>query len=116
MRVAGWPGLRSRRERGPNAHGVRAYYGEDPALYEARSVVTHAPNFGVPLFLAVAEFENPYLDAYTAEFAFRVGMARGQMPRFLQLSGQNHTSMVAHFDAGEELFDRTLLEWVRELP
>ena len=50
-----------------NAHGVRAYYGDDESLYEARSVVTHAGRLDVPLFLAVAEYENPGLDVYAAE-------------------------------------------------
>jgi acetyl esterase/lipase len=100
----------------PNAHGVRAYYGEDAALYEARSVVTHAARFDVPLFLAAAEYENPWLDVYTAELAHRVGLARGRLPRFVCLPGQNHTSMVAHFDAGEELLDRMLLDFLTSLP
>ena len=99
----------------PNADAVRAYYGDDPALYEARSVVTHAANFGLPMFLAIAEFENPYLDVYMAEFAARVGIRQRRVPRFLQLLGQNHTSMVAHFDAGEELLDRAILEFVQEV-
>ena len=97
----------------PNANGVRAYYGNDPARYAERSVVTHAAALDVPLFMAVAEFENPYLDAYMAETAAAVGMARGRLPRFVQLPGQNHTSMVAHFDAGEELLDRMVLDFVR---
>jgi acetyl esterase/lipase len=97
----------------PNAHGVRAYYGSDVSAYEARSVVTHAGNADMPLLIAVAEHENPYLDAYSAEMAARVGMHRRQMPRFIQLPGQNHTSMVAHFDAGEELLDREVLAFVR---
>jgi hypothetical protein len=99
----------------PNADAVRAYYGNDPALYEARSVVTHASKFSLPLFLAVAEFENPYLDLYMAEFAARVGSGQRRLPRFLQLLKQNHTSMVAHFDAGEELLDRALLEFVLDV-
>ena len=94
---------------------MRAYYGDDTALYETRSVVTHADNFDLPMFLAVAEFENPYLDLYMAEFAARVGSRQRRLPRFLQLSGQNHTSMVAHFDAGEELLDRALLEFVMDV-
>ena len=97
----------------PNAHGVRAYYGSDESSYEARSVVTHAANLDVPLLIAVAEHENPYLDAYSAEMAARVGMCRGRLPRFIQLPGQNHTSMVAHFDSGEELLDREVLAFVR---
>jgi acetyl esterase len=96
----------------PNAHGVRAYYGADESLYEDRSVVTHAGRIDVPLFVAIAEFENPYLDAYAAEFMHRVGMARKRVPRFVQLRGHNHTSIVAHFDSGEDGLGRELLDFI----
>jgi acetyl esterase/lipase len=97
----------------PNAKAVRAYYGDDAALYEERSVTTHAENLDIPVFLAAGEFENTYLDAYTAEFAWRVGMARGRMPRFMHLRGHNHTSIVAHLDSGEESLGPALLDFVR---
>ena len=96
----------------PNARAVRAYYGDDESLYEERSVTNHADRLDVPVFLAAAEFENTYLDAYTAEFAYRVGMARGRMPRFMHMSGHNHTSIVAHLDSGEDALGRALLEFV----
>lgn len=97
----------------PNAKAVRAYYGEDASLHEARSVTTHAEALDVPVFLACGEFENTYLDAYSAEFAARVGMARGRMPRLMHLPGHNHTSIVAHLDSGEESLGPALLAFVR---
>lgn len=98
----------------PNAHGVRAYYGADESKYEERSVVTYAERIDVPLLVAVAEYENPYLDAYAAEFLHRVGMAKKRMPRFVQLRGHNHISMVAHFDSGEDTLGRELLEFIAD--
>lgn len=97
----------------PNARAVRAYYGDNQAHYAARSVTTHAERLDVPVFLAAAEFANTYLDAYTAEFAYRVGMARGRMPRFMHMTGHNHTSIMAHFDSGENVLGRELLDFVR---
>ena len=97
----------------PNAKAVRAYYGEDAALYQARSVNTHAEALDMPVFLAAGEFENTYLDAYTAELAFKLGMPRGRMPRFMHLRGHNHTSIVAHLDSGEETLGPALLDFVR---
>jgi acetyl esterase/lipase len=99
----------------PNAQAVRDYYGANEALHDVRSVVTHASNINVPLFIAVAEYENPYLDLYSAEMAYRAGIRNRRLPVFIQLPGHNHTSLVAHFDAGEELLDRALLEFVRSL-
>lgn len=99
----------------PNAHGVRAYYGADESLYEQRSAVTYAERVDVPLFVAIAEHENPYLDAYAAEFLYRVGMARKRVPRFVQLRDHNHTSIVAHFDTGEDDLGRELLAFIADL-
>lgn len=96
----------------PNASGVRAYYGEDESRFEARSVVTHAAAIDVPLFIAIAEFENPLLDVYGAELFHRVSAARGRAPRFVRLAGHNHTSIVAHLDSGEDFLGRELLDFI----
>lgn len=92
----------------PNAGGVRAYFGDDPALYEARSPMTHAHRSGVPLFVVIAEFENPYLDSYGAEFFARAAAARERSPRFMQVPLHNHTSIVAHFNSGEDALAREI--------
>jgi hypothetical protein len=96
----------------PNAGGVRAYYGDDPALYEERSPATYAERCDLPVFIAIAEYENPYLDVYGAEFFYRVARARNRAPRFLRLARHNHTSMVAHFNAGEEQLGREILDFM----
>ncbi len=93
----------------PNAAGVRAYFGDDESLYEARSPVTHAARLDLPVFLAIAEFENPLLDVYGAEMLHRLALARGRAPRFLRLAGHNHISIVAHFNTEEEILGREIL-------
>ena len=90
----------------PNAAAVKAYFGDDESLYEARSPVTHAAHLDVPVFIAVAEHENPLLDVYGAEFLHRVSAARGRAPRFMRLPDHNHISIVAHFNSGEETLGR----------
>jgi acetyl esterase len=100
----------------PNATGVRTYFGDDTSLYEARSPVTHAHRSQVPLMIAVAEFENPYLDLYGAEFLYRAAAARKSMPRFIQLMKHNHTSIVAHFNSGEELLGREIINFFAGIP
>ncbi|GAB3627101.1 esterase/lipase/thioesterase [Pandoraea terrae] len=102
----------------PNAAGVRAYFGEDPACYEARSPITHAACSDVPLMVAVAEFENPYLDQYGAEFFARTLAARRHLPgryrpRFFQMMKHNHTSIVAHFNSGETLLGDAIVQFIR---
>ena len=105
----------------PNAAGVRAYFGADESLYAERSPLTHAANFDTPLMVVVAEYENPYLDAYGAAFFERVLTKRQQAgeaaaqraPRFVQMPLHNHTSVVAHFDSGETLLGDAMLDFFR---
>lgn len=99
----------------PNAQGVRAYFGDDPALYARRSPGEHVAHARVPLFVAVAEFENPHLDTYAVRFhaeALRLGLS--QPDHLLQLPRHNHTSIVAHFNSGEETLGPHLLRFMRE--
>lgn len=96
----------------PNAAGVRAYWGDDASVYEQVSPVTHAANIDVPLMIAVAEHENPYLDVYAAELFHRVSQARGHAPRFVQVRHHNHTSIVAHMDTAEDLLGRQILDFI----
>jgi acetyl esterase/lipase len=99
----------------PNAAGVRAYFGDDESRYARRSPVTWARRCPVPAMLAIAEFENPLLDVYCAEFFWRYAAARGRAPRFLRLRNHNHTSMIAHFNTGEELLGREILDFIATL-
>lgn len=99
----------------PNAAGVRAYFGDDAALYEARSPVAFADRSALPVLVVTAEFENPLLDVYGLEFAHRLAAARGHAPRFLQMRGHNHMSIVAHFNSGEETLGREILDFLDPL-
>jgi acetyl esterase/lipase len=101
----------------PNAHGVRAYFGEDAARLEADSPVSHAPQLEVPTLLAVAEYENPWLDVYAAEFCHRVGLAQGRIPRLICVPEHNHSSIVAHLDCGssDTAFGEQLLAFAQPL-
>lgn len=98
----------------PNAHGVRAYFGDDPALYEERSPVTWTERSTLPVLVAAAEFENPYLDVYAAELYYRLSRMRQPGRRFVQLPGHNHTSAVAHLNSGDDRFGRQMLDFLAE--
>lgn len=97
----------------PNAKNVAAYCGDDQAVLDRCSPVNHIERCRWPVFIAIAEYENRYLDAYGLEFASRLGMVRGQAPRFVQMLGHNHTSTVAHFNTGEEWLGRQILEFLK---
>ncbi|WP_211455303.1 alpha/beta hydrolase [Collimonas antrihumi] len=96
----------------PNAAGVKAYWGADAAVHEKVSPLNHAENVDVPLMIAIAEYENPYLDVYAAEFFARVSRVKGYAPRFVQLMKHNHTSIVAHFNTGEAVLGRQIRDFI----
>ena len=77
----------------PRAHGARR--GHDRAL-----------------MVAVAEYENPYLDLYALQYAARVAAA-GRMPRIVQVARHNHTSIVAHLGSADREFATALLDFVQ---
>jgi acetyl esterase/lipase len=98
----------------PNAQGVRAYFGDDPALYEARSPATHVGHSNVPLLIAVAQYENPHLDTYG--LAFRdaaLASTRTAATRYVHMPRHNHTSIVAHFNSGEETLGPEIVQFMR---
>ena len=95
----------------PNAEGVRAYFGNDATLYDQRSPVSHAACSKLPVFIVTAEFENPLLDVYGLEMAYRLSLARRQAPRYRQMREHNHMSMVAHFNGGEDALGREIIDF-----
>ncbi|MBB5460643.1 alpha/beta hydrolase [Paraburkholderia sp. Cpub6] len=102
--------------RNPNAGPVRAYFGADESRYAERSPLTHAARCDVPVMIAVAEYENRFLDDYGAAFFIELLRHRGVPPRFVQMRGHNHTSIVAHFNSGEEYLGREILAFVASAP
>ena len=96
----------------PNAQGVRSYFGEDAGRYDACSPATYAHLCRHPVMIAVAEYDNPLLDVYGAEFFWRVAAARGRAPRFVRMLRHNHSSMAMHFNTGEEILGREILDFM----
>lgn len=98
--------------RNPNAGPVRRYFGDDESRYAERSPLTHATRSTVPVMIAVAQYENRFLDDYGAAFFLALLRHRGAPPRFVQMRGHNHTSIVAHFNSGEETLGREILAFM----
>lgn len=97
----------------PNAAAVKSYFGNDVSRFAARSPVTHAANSALPIMLAIAEFENPLLDAYGAEMFAALRLARPRTPRFVQLMAHNHTSIMAHLNTEEDYLGEEILAFMR---
>ena len=93
----------------PNRLGVQTYFGDDVAAYDAKSPVTYAHGSALPTMVVVAEYENPLLDLYGLEFAWRLAQTRSHAPRFLQMPNHNHMSIMAHFNSGEDILGRQIV-------
>jgi acetyl esterase/lipase len=98
----------------PNARKVEAYYGSDGSTYDDRSPVSHVSARSVRTMIAFAEHENPLLDIYCLELAYRLAAAQRRAPRVLRLGGHNHTSLIAHINTGEDWLGREMLSFVAE--
>lgn len=97
----------------PNAEGVCAYYGKDTSLHPERSPLAFADQVQIPLLVAVAQYENPYLDRYSLQYAAAVA-DNGNIPRTIQLLHHNHTSIVAHLGLDNSRFSEELQEFIAE--
>lgn len=86
----------------PNAKKVEAYYGSDSARLDDGSPVSHIDATSVPTLVAWGEYENPLLDVYCAELAYRLAAAKRKSPPVVYLKGHNHTSMIAHLNTAED--------------
>jgi len=97
----------------PNAAGVEAYFGTDTSLYPSRSPLAHGPASPLPTFIVIAEYENPFLDTYSAELFSRMCTARAKCPRFTRILGHNHISTIASFNTADEALGLEILEFIR---
>src|ERR1700748_871930 len=93
----------------PNARRVAEYYGSDASIYDDVSPVSQITNDSVATFIATAEFENPLIDVYCFELAYRLAAAKGRAPPFAWLKGHNHTSIIGHFNTAEDTLGRACL-------
>jgi acetyl esterase len=103
------------RPENPNAHGVRAYYGEDTALHAQRAPLHQVRPDAPPTFVAIAQYENPLLDFQSFELAHRLAQAadrqHGPMPRVVQCTDHNHLSIVAQFDTPYNALGEEIRDW-----
>jgi acetyl esterase len=86
----------------PNARKVEAYYGTDASVYEDRSPVSHVSADSPPAFIAFAQYENPLIDLYCLELAYRIAQATRRAPALMRLPEHNHTSIIAHMNTVED--------------
>jgi acetyl esterase len=98
----------------PNLRNFQAYFGATAARYPDMSPITHvggAPK--VPLFLAIAEYDNPDLDTQGALLLAALCQRDRACPRFSRMEHHNHLSMVFQFNTADQLMGREVLDFIR---
>jgi acetyl esterase/lipase len=96
----------------PNGRNMQAYFGDDPARYSTRSVINHINETKLPVFLVVAEYDNPGLDVSGAELLAALCARDGACPRFTRMEKHNHLSMVMHFNTADDQIGREILQFM----
>jgi len=97
----------------PNLANFQAYFGSDTSQYAAQSPINHvktAPR--VPVFLAIAEYDNPDLDTQGALLLAALCERDRFCPRFTRLEKHNHLSETYQFNTPYEAFAREVLTFI----
>ncbi|HWA36692.1 MAG TPA: alpha/beta hydrolase, partial [Burkholderiales bacterium] len=87
----------------------------DPQVHESVSQVNLVGPFSPPTLIAVAEFDNPFLDVHCAELYYRLARASGRAGRFIRIEGHNHTSIIASFNTADERLSREVVTFVKAI-
>ena len=98
----------------PNGRRVPEYFGTDTSLYPERSPVNYGAQSPLPTFIVIAEFDNPFLDVYSAELFAKMCAARSQCPRFLRLVGHNHQSTTASINTADDTLGQEILDFIKQ--
>jgi acetyl esterase/lipase len=96
----------------PNAANMQAYFGKEANQYPTRSPITHVPKSSIPVFLVIAEYDNPGLDVLGAELLAEVCARDGKCPRFLRMSDHSHFSQFAHFNTADEELGKEIIDFM----
>ena len=72
--------------------------------------VKNAPK--LPLFLAIAEYDNPDLDTQGALLLAALCQRDRACPRFTRMDKHNHLSMVYQFNTADQEMGREVLEFI----
>ena len=98
--------------RNPNAVPVKAYFGEDVSRFAARSPLTHLQGAlgkpggrTLPIFLAMAEYENPLLQDYADKIR--------QHTDYHFYPVHNHMSIIAQMDSADSSLGEAISRFCR---
>ena len=91
---------------------VAQYFGADEATFDRRSALSHVTGTKVPVFVALSEFDPPYLAAPAFEMGRALTMRDGKSPPFIRLDNHNHFSSMCSFGTQDDSFSAPLLRFI----
>lgn len=91
---------------------IRAYYGDDPALYGPRSSVNGMADTPLPVMLVMAEHDPPDFERQTLDLAAALQRRRQQLPWLVHLQGHNHLSGILHLGLPGDLLGGRLIDFI----
>jgi triacylglycerol lipase len=89
-----------------------SYFGEDPSAYPSRSPLAGLVASGLPVLLALAEFDPPSFHRQAAEALQAFGDRDGTLPAFAYLQGHNHLTEIAALGVDDESLGVPLLQFI----
>ena len=98
----------------PRGERVVQYFGSEPSLYPDRSPVNFGAQSPLPTFIVIAEYDNPFLDVYSAELFSKMCAARSKCPRFLRMAGHNHQSTTASLNTADDQLGSEIIDFIRQ--
>jgi acetyl esterase/lipase len=98
----------------PNGKRVEEYFGPDTSLYADRSPVNFGAQSPLPTFIVIAEYDNPFLDVYSAELFAKMCAARSKCPRFLRMAGHNHQSTTLSINTADDELGQEIIDFIRQ--
>ncbi|ROO87589.1 alpha/beta hydrolase family protein [Actinocorallia herbida] len=92
---------------------LRAYYGGDPALYEAREPLAGLVESGLPVLYGVAEYDPPDFQEQAAAVIAAHFARHGAVPAFAHVQGHHHISEIVSLGIDEPALGVTLEHFIR---
>jgi len=94
---------------------VKAYFGDDPGQFAARSPISHVPGSSVPVFIVTAEYDPFFLALPSADLMMAICLRDKACPRFTRLRHHNHISEATHLNTADESLGPEIIEFIQTL-
>ena len=92
---------------------MRAYYGEDRALWAERLPINNIEGRKIPLFVINAEYDRTSMAQESISLIQAICERDDRCPDHKQIPGHNHYSMMYHFNTADDSIAADILEFIR---